>query len=133
MEAVRKAFKILHGNDAVPPGYQEISCHFIFTIKMESFTMKLSGEQQKGNEGSKILLDALKYLDKAFEVSGRFIPPLRKIMQKIIDEVIEVLTNNFNTVIENWSIKKKIDMCSGTLSSLELPETPFHPLTDSNR
>ena len=34
MEAVRIAFKIIGENEPLP-GYQEIPCHLIFTIKME--------------------------------------------------------------------------------------------------
>jgi Reverse transcriptase (RNA-dependent DNA polymerase) len=40
MEAVRIAFKILHGEDAVPPGYQYMECHMVFEIKIEGFRRK---------------------------------------------------------------------------------------------
>ena len=40
MDAVCVAFKILHGDEKVPPGYQEIRCHLIFDIKMEDFRRK---------------------------------------------------------------------------------------------
>ena len=39
MEAVRIAFKIIGENEPLP-GYQEIPCHLIFTIKMEDFRRK---------------------------------------------------------------------------------------------
>ena len=39
MEAVRIAFKII-GEDEPLPGYQEIPCHLIFTIKIEDFRRK---------------------------------------------------------------------------------------------
>jgi hypothetical protein len=37
---VRIAFKILNGNESVPPTYQEIRCHVIFDVKMEDFCCK---------------------------------------------------------------------------------------------
>ena len=40
MNAVRIAFKILHGDDKVPPTYQQIRCHIIFDVKMEDFRRK---------------------------------------------------------------------------------------------
>ena len=39
MEAVCIAFKVI-GEDEPLPGYQEITCHLIFTIKMEDFRRK---------------------------------------------------------------------------------------------
>ena len=39
MEAVRITFKVI-GEDEPLPGYQEIPCHLIFTIKMEDFRRK---------------------------------------------------------------------------------------------
>ena len=39
MEAMRIAFKVI-GEDEPLPGYQEIPCHLIFTIKMEDFRRK---------------------------------------------------------------------------------------------
>ena len=39
MEAVHIVFKII-GEDEPLPGYQEIPCHLIFTIKMEDFRRK---------------------------------------------------------------------------------------------
>ena len=38
--AVKIAFKILEDDEEIPPAYQRISCHFIFTIKMENFRRK---------------------------------------------------------------------------------------------
>ena len=40
IEAVRIAFKILDNEDDLLPGYQEIPCHLIFTVKMEDFRRK---------------------------------------------------------------------------------------------
>ena len=40
MKAVRIAFKILHGEDKVPPTFQQIRCHLIFDVKMEDFRRK---------------------------------------------------------------------------------------------
>jgi hypothetical protein len=40
MKAVRVAFKILNDDDAIPPGYQQIRCHMVFDVKMESFKRK---------------------------------------------------------------------------------------------
>ena len=40
MDAVCVAFKILHGDEKVPPVFQEIRCHLIFDIKMEDFRRK---------------------------------------------------------------------------------------------
>jgi hypothetical protein len=34
---VRIAFKVLNGEEAIPPTYQEIRCHMIFDVKMEEF------------------------------------------------------------------------------------------------
>jgi hypothetical protein len=35
MKNVQVAFKILNGDEAVPPTYQEIRCHMIFDVKIE--------------------------------------------------------------------------------------------------
>jgi hypothetical protein len=40
MQNVRIAFKILNGEESVPPTYQEIRCHMIFDVKMEDFRRK---------------------------------------------------------------------------------------------
>jgi hypothetical protein len=40
MKNVRIAFKILSGEEAVPPTYQQITCHVIFDVKMEDFRRK---------------------------------------------------------------------------------------------
>jgi hypothetical protein len=40
MKNVRIAFKILNGEEAVPPTYQEIRCHIISDVKMEDFRRK---------------------------------------------------------------------------------------------
>jgi hypothetical protein len=40
MDAVKIAFKVLSPDEAVPPGYQFIRCHMIFTVKMEDFRRK---------------------------------------------------------------------------------------------
>jgi hypothetical protein len=37
MENVRLAFKIINGEESLPPTYQEIRCHMIFDVKMEDF------------------------------------------------------------------------------------------------
>jgi hypothetical protein len=37
MKNFRIAFKILNGEESVPPTYQEIHCHMIFDVKMEDF------------------------------------------------------------------------------------------------
>jgi hypothetical protein len=39
-KSVRIAFKILNGEEAVPPTYQQITCHMIFDVKMEDFRRK---------------------------------------------------------------------------------------------
>ena len=40
MDAVKIAFKILGMDEDIPPGYQFIRCHMIFTVKMEDFRRK---------------------------------------------------------------------------------------------
>jgi hypothetical protein len=40
MKTVRIAFKILNGEESVPPTYQDIRCHMIFDVKMEYFCRK---------------------------------------------------------------------------------------------
>jgi hypothetical protein len=40
MNNARIAFKILNGEESVPPTYQEIRCHMIFDVKMEDFRRK---------------------------------------------------------------------------------------------
>jgi hypothetical protein len=40
MKNVRAAFWILPDGTAAPPGYQKISCHIIFDVKMEDFRQK---------------------------------------------------------------------------------------------
>jgi hypothetical protein len=40
MNNVRIAFKILNGEEPVPPTYQEIRCHMIFDVNMEDFRRK---------------------------------------------------------------------------------------------
>jgi hypothetical protein len=42
MKNVRIAFKILNGEESVPPTYQEIPCHMIFYVKMEDVRRKAS-------------------------------------------------------------------------------------------
>jgi hypothetical protein len=37
MNKVRISFKVLHGEEAIPPTYQERRCHMIFYVKMEDF------------------------------------------------------------------------------------------------
>jgi hypothetical protein len=37
MKNVRISFKILNGEESVPPAYQEIRCHMIFDVNMEDF------------------------------------------------------------------------------------------------
>ena len=40
MDTVMVAFRILEPDEAIPPGYQQIDCHLIFTVKMENFKRK---------------------------------------------------------------------------------------------
>jgi hypothetical protein len=40
MNNFRIAFKVLNGEEAIPPTYQEIICHMIFDLKMEYFCRK---------------------------------------------------------------------------------------------
>jgi hypothetical protein len=40
MKNVRIAFKILNGDESVPPTYQEIRCHMIFDVNMKDFRRK---------------------------------------------------------------------------------------------
>jgi hypothetical protein len=40
MKNVRIAFKMLNGEESVPPTYQEIRYHMIFDVKMEYFRRK---------------------------------------------------------------------------------------------
>jgi hypothetical protein len=40
MKNVQTAFKIMNGEESVPPTYQEIHCHVIFDVKMEYFCRK---------------------------------------------------------------------------------------------
>jgi hypothetical protein len=40
MKNVRVAFKIINGEESVPPTYQEIHCHMIFDVNMEYFRRK---------------------------------------------------------------------------------------------
>ena len=40
MKNVRAAFKILPNGTSAPNGYQKISCHMIFDVKMEDFWRK---------------------------------------------------------------------------------------------
>jgi hypothetical protein len=40
MNNVSIAFKVLNGEEAIPPTYQEIRCHMIFDVKMEDFRRK---------------------------------------------------------------------------------------------
>jgi hypothetical protein len=40
MNNVRIAFKVLNGEEDIPPTYQEIRCHMIFDVKMEDFRRK---------------------------------------------------------------------------------------------
>jgi hypothetical protein len=40
MNKVRIAFKVLNGEEAIPPTYQEIRCHMIFDVKLEDFQRK---------------------------------------------------------------------------------------------
>jgi hypothetical protein len=40
MKNVIISFKILNGEESVPPTYQEVRCHMIFDVKMEDFSRK---------------------------------------------------------------------------------------------
>jgi hypothetical protein len=37
LKNARIAFKIINGDEAIPPTYQDITCHMIFDVKMEDF------------------------------------------------------------------------------------------------
>jgi hypothetical protein len=41
MNKVRTAFKVLNGEEAIPPTYQEIICQMIIDVKMEDFPRKV--------------------------------------------------------------------------------------------
>jgi hypothetical protein len=41
MNNVHISFKVLNGEEAIPPTYQEIRCHMIFDVKMEDFRRKV--------------------------------------------------------------------------------------------
>ena len=40
MDTVKVAFRVLEPDEEIPPGYQEIKCHLVFTVKMENFRRK---------------------------------------------------------------------------------------------
>ena len=40
MDAVGIAFRILEEDSTIPPGYSEIECYMIFTVKLEDFRRK---------------------------------------------------------------------------------------------
>ena len=40
MDTVSVAFRVLEEDEVIPPGYQRIDCHLIFTVKMENFKRK---------------------------------------------------------------------------------------------
>jgi hypothetical protein len=40
MSKVLVTFKILEGDEDIPPTYQEIQCHMVYDIKMEDFQRK---------------------------------------------------------------------------------------------
>jgi hypothetical protein len=40
MNNIRIVFKVLNGEEAIPPTYQEIRCHMIFDVTMEDFRRK---------------------------------------------------------------------------------------------
>ena len=40
MATVKVVFKIVDDDYIIPPGYQEIRCHLVFTVKMENFQCK---------------------------------------------------------------------------------------------
>ena len=41
MVTVKVAFRVLEPDEEIPPGYQEIKCHFVFSVKMENFRRKV--------------------------------------------------------------------------------------------
>ena len=49
IKAVRIAFKILHGEERIPPAHQQIRCHIIFYVKMEDFRRKARYVAQGNN------------------------------------------------------------------------------------
>jgi hypothetical protein len=40
MDACKIAFKVLKPDEQIPPDYQRINCHMIFTITMKNFRRK---------------------------------------------------------------------------------------------
>ena len=40
MDTVKVAFRVLEPDEEIPPGYQQIECHLVFTVKMENFRRK---------------------------------------------------------------------------------------------
>jgi hypothetical protein len=40
MDTVKIAFRIVEEGEVIPPGYQQISCHLVFVVKMENFKRK---------------------------------------------------------------------------------------------
>ena len=40
MDTVKIAFRVLEPDEEIPPGYQKIQCHLVFTVKMENFRRK---------------------------------------------------------------------------------------------
>ena len=40
MDAVKVAFRVLDPDEEIPPAYQQIECHLVFTVKMEDFRRK---------------------------------------------------------------------------------------------
>ena len=47
LKAVRVAFKVLDNDTNIPPGYQQIRCHFVFDVKMENFQCKARSRRPK--------------------------------------------------------------------------------------
>jgi hypothetical protein len=41
IDAVKVAFHVIDDDEVLPPGYQQIGCHLIYTVKMENFRRKV--------------------------------------------------------------------------------------------
>jgi hypothetical protein len=41
IDAVKVVFRVIDDDEVIPPGYQQIGCHLIYTMKMENFCRKV--------------------------------------------------------------------------------------------
>jgi hypothetical protein len=75
MKNVRIAFKILNGEESVPPAYQEIRCHMIFDMTFASFVSRESARIA-------LILAALNHLDvKMADIENAYL--MAPITQKV--------------------------------------------------